>query len=451
VTLDLFPTCSTDSGRRIPRIGHRGLSLIEVLISMFVLSVGLLGVASLLPVGQIQIAKGETAEQQRNVAEAAFGQIRASWLNPANWYHFSSTGATRYDATAAGDYTYAGGHYPDTPTRLLFTVGANPTATNIPPAIALPSGYRSLAGAILEFRTGRLRGIRRRVTGGSFTISALPAGLLPEPGDLFVVIRNQPFAIDPLYIAANNTADPSVDRFLSSPGMHRISAMSGPTTSGRLTSMAVAEHAVLSRDDLVFVEQEDDPTSTGIDESGPAQLFYFEAGGSTAPSIKRQSTGDYSWLATFVPEIPNPTNDPTGRANDTVYNVSVAVFQRRPVRDLTAEREVALTFTAGGYGGGFARLTSSSAANLEDVAADEWLFAGRSDGMVFKWYRILSVTEVQQSGSEYVREVTLAGADWPEAVNTTVTAKLFVGCVGVYQRSMQVDQLLEYPLPPTTP
>src|SRR6476661_5193015 len=70
----------TDSARR-------GLSLTEVLISMGILTLGLLGVASVFPVGSYYVQKAEISDKASAIAQAVMSDIMArGMLNPRSWY-----------------------------------------------------------------------------------------------------------------------------------------------------------------------------------------------------------------------------------------------------------------------------------------------------------------------------------------------------------------------------
>src|SRR6476646_4223806 len=70
----------TDSARR-------GLSLTEVLISMGILTLGLLGVASVFPVGSFYMQKAEISDKGSAIAQSVMNDIMArGMLNPRAWY-----------------------------------------------------------------------------------------------------------------------------------------------------------------------------------------------------------------------------------------------------------------------------------------------------------------------------------------------------------------------------
>ena len=63
-----------------------GISLLEVLVAIFVLSIGLLGVLAVIPFGALQISKAQHAEHAANMlANAAEEIVFRKMVNPTNW------------------------------------------------------------------------------------------------------------------------------------------------------------------------------------------------------------------------------------------------------------------------------------------------------------------------------------------------------------------------------
>src|SRR3954447_26963975 len=66
---------------------RRGLSLTEVLIAMGILTLGLLGVASIFPVGSFYMQKAEIADRGSAIAQSVMSDLMArGMLNPRSWY-----------------------------------------------------------------------------------------------------------------------------------------------------------------------------------------------------------------------------------------------------------------------------------------------------------------------------------------------------------------------------
>src|SRR5436190_19524391 len=81
-------------------IRRRGLSLTEVLISMGILTLGLLGVASVFPVGSFYMQKAEISDKGSAIAQSVFSDIMArGMLNPRAWYVMTPIGSTAVYST----------------------------------------------------------------------------------------------------------------------------------------------------------------------------------------------------------------------------------------------------------------------------------------------------------------------------------------------------------------
>lgn len=73
---------------------HRGVSLLEVLISIGVTSVGLLGVMSLIPLAGAQARKGQISERSIVIGLAGVGELNArGMLDPNNWLEMTANGS----------------------------------------------------------------------------------------------------------------------------------------------------------------------------------------------------------------------------------------------------------------------------------------------------------------------------------------------------------------------
>lgn len=99
-TLSLKPR-----GRR----ARAGLSLLEVLISMFVMLVGLLGVASLIPVGKVEAQRGNKIDRAAACGRAAFREVQIrGMLKRAAWARPDNGNAVYTEPGGVGTYTWNG-------------------------------------------------------------------------------------------------------------------------------------------------------------------------------------------------------------------------------------------------------------------------------------------------------------------------------------------------------
>jgi hypothetical protein len=80
---------------------RRGVSLLEVLISIGVTSIGLLGVLSLIPLGGAQTRQGQVLERAATIGPAAMAEVRArDMLAPMNWITTTGTAGSGYLGTS---------------------------------------------------------------------------------------------------------------------------------------------------------------------------------------------------------------------------------------------------------------------------------------------------------------------------------------------------------------
>jgi len=80
------PQSLTPNPQSLCRSRRPGISLLEVLISMGVLAVGIMGVAALIPAGRFEILQGSKMDHASMIGRAAFREMKIrGYLNPANW------------------------------------------------------------------------------------------------------------------------------------------------------------------------------------------------------------------------------------------------------------------------------------------------------------------------------------------------------------------------------
>ena len=470
---------------------RRGLTLIEVLMSIFVLSVGLFGVAALLPLGQKKMIEGSIDQRKAQVAESAFEYLGSQGgLNPGRW--ISAAGAP-YDAVRIVPATGAIG-------RVLCPVATGSTAsaiiTNSPNLSTQAQVYND---SVIEFRTGRLRGQRRVV--GTYTVSGAAKTLAPttalpadpyagdtlgtdansngryDPGDTytddnnngvydapdtFVVIRARPFAIDPLLVGKLGTA--AGDFFASNMPRMTLSSPAGTVTP---MPLAAAEALATADDDYIYAtpsgsdppsqvyvsEPYIDVNNNGVYDSGvdtfTASQHDMNGNGSWDGPLKRKSELNLSWAATLVP---------TMGGNTEQYRVSVVVFYKRPLEALrtigansivgSEPIQMEVQFGASGLGGGAALLradvgSATAQEELKPVRAGHWILVSSANGREHRWYRISSIGPAYQDSGRWTRNVSLAGTDWNTTTVADQTAKAvyYPGVVGVFERNMPIETL----------
>lgn len=308
------------------KMGPRtGLSLIEVLITIFVLSIGLLGVVTLVPVAHHQARQGVINDHAAYVGRNQFRDFRIrNFTSYYNWFYKSGE----------------------------------------------------------------------------------PVGL-PQPGSAF--------CIDPRYVAATTDPNPSFAQW-----MPRVTVFSSGLAP--LVAKSIADELFVGQDDLslLAVDNPDDP---------PEQIFqklYM-----SEDDAKRQSDGQFSWLATavFLP-------------GDTI-RLSLVVFHQRSTLfgslGDTSERTLEIEFTGGGLAGGAAMLRGITDPDDFELAAGQWIMvANQAAPYHFRWYRVASVGIIEEPQNRL--NVMLEGPDrFDQQLKFQARATIVEGVVAVYEKIIHVD------------
>jgi hypothetical protein len=431
---------------------RRGISLMEVLIATFVATVGLLSLASLIPVGKYQIIEGAKNDRGGTVGRAAIREVKVrDMLNPQMWLPVSDNANDLVKFTGSWfDWdAHKAPSLPDIPTDWGNSICIDPlfiarqyvdTDNNGDLELAIPRQFLSQFPYPLD-------GERSSLDEGK------PKSMPNPPRMTRVSLRTQSI-MQPLQ-AYNPTL-----------------RMGAP----------LAERIFTLQDDLMF-EKVDDDTRT-------RQLFVRDTDPDLTDDIPgavllRQFAGDYNWLVTLTP-VERGDVDPLLR---NLYTVSVVVFYKRPMSpsqvELSdrntgppSERLVLADLLGGslGYGGGDVRLwlpsdwSGSSEANPTDMPytrAGQWLMlahwvrdetlddpllddgnaqrATRGLRAVFRWYRVVATEGepvINAATGEPEQYVSLVGADLQPTpgLGATVHAALFDGVVAVYQKTMRLDR-----------
>ena len=286
-----------------------------------------------------------------------------------------------------------------------------------------------------------------------------------QPLDLFPADqRSFSFCIDPgyLHFHANNLRSgnrtallfPSWGPLTNLPGkearMHRIALRNQP--GGIRMDRLLAERLFVARDDLA-IDRPDDPTL-------PPQQVY---GSNTT---RRQYNGSFSWFATLVPELHQPTgifdqyilSVVVLDDRDLLYDSGLATTSRpRPI----PERVVEIELLGGGFGGGEAILKTRSTSPVSiDVRSGDWIMLSARaivsppPNLVtrdyFRWYQVLSSERDPRprGGGGWIRRISLEGPDWnrpewgttlPDALQMPTRAVVVRDAVGVFEKTIRLE------------
>lgn len=428
---------------------RRGISLLEVLISMFVLLFGLMGVASLFPVGSHYAAQGEQFDRSTALSDAAFDELLArGMLKPESWLYGNplknANNATYNDTTVSANTANNDVEVINPNTKLfnltlpavgpgrafvIDPVGAaaaiDPQAQYFPfwnylvdaPNVGMPSAWQTAPATWPNPANWPIQEDAwpiRRVT--------LPA---PEYASA------RPFQVLPLLVA---------DTIFS---LHDTLSVELPDEDDR---PAIQRWKTVDPDGAP--EEPDDPRDDIL--------------------LRRQYEANYTWLASVVPvtnEGLAALQPASSQYGSKAYDVSVAVFHRREEAPSdTSERLLEAEYLAGGELILFNRNNDDDGAQavddaLEDIRPGNWIaVAGvnqTNGNFLMKWYRLLSldneteiidnVTVGTNTQTVRGRRAMLDGPEWPEnplvpGFSPNLRAILLPGIVSVTTRSIPMQQ-----------
>lgn len=377
---------------------RRGISLIEVLISMFVLLFGLMGVAAIFPVASHYVLEGDKRDRSAGLAQVAFEELKArKILRPETW----------------------------------------------------------LYGAPVTTDTGTLH-IINPATGG-FNISAAPG-----PGHVFVIdplavaANGDASNRDMFPISAVNQGGSNPWQALGIMGtrwpVRRLTLNVNPSLAATPVVIPgeTAKNTFTLRDDLAVVQP---------DAGDRPSIQRWQVDTTTGTLLARDYLGDYSWLATVVPVKTEALLGlaPANNIRDAWYEVSTAVFYKREVvptatlnSSAGSERLISGEFLNS------SELAIYGTAEEVDTAVDglkpgNWIAVmgvNRVTGaFLMKWYKVLALDDETNNqvqlystgGNVTGRYVMVQGPPWPTSSYQNLGVAILPGIVDVYTRVMQME------------
>jgi hypothetical protein len=451
---------------------RRGISLLEILISMFVLLFGLMGVAAIFPVGNHYAVEGEKYDRDVALADAAFAELAArGMLRPDRWLYamsepnFSDNVSTPV-ISQVNDLTN------NPPLRkdefaipLLSTTGEHPGYAFVIDPLGTAAGaleYNNVSIVPFPWFDVTDFGASAPTPNTDMPAEWTDAGLA---GD-FWPIKRVTLDVDPR------------------PGVH---AMGGSDPGNpRPMSAAQAESIFRLRDDLsVDLPAEDD--RPGIQPWLMDDVNNTPDNPADDVPLARQYKGAYSWLATVVPTTADDLPDSTDALEalqpahpgygQKYYDVSVAVFHKRSPATPSpeSERSIAAELLPGGELVMWSQNSDAVDAAVEGVRPGHWIavagvvpssrfnaFTGFAPPMLaIKWYRLLSLDDETLDASDpqsrivihdsdgspitpvFYRRAMLDGPDWPNVAGQNyiphLRALIMPGVIGVSTRSVKME------------
>lgn len=412
-----------------------GVSLLEVLISIFVIMVGLLGIAAVIPVGRYTMVEIAKADRSGACGRAATRDVKVramvdpyQWLQPS-YAAFPNLSFTPVCVKGTSDYLPYGESFAIDPLFIARSQLTYPAST--PPA--------------------------NRPSPDWFPYSppypAVPPGFTPA----------WPLQMRRVTLARIASADWAVHR-------------------------AVFDRMFTWQDDLAIPVPRD-PAER------PRQMMFCTDGSGyalpdpsvTASPLHAQNQGDYTWMAVVSPAVtetgvfsggPPPTDSSLAARQRWSYTVSVVVWYKRDFAlpaDLSSEeqppeRMVTANLASAGWGGGDVKLTAPLAnpgwLNVREnqwlmLCGTTWRFGSPVPVRVYRWYRIVAADaeaarEPLAAPTRWARWVTLAGPDWSptwcarnpagnlidtdnDGTALDAAAVICDGVIGVYTTTMELD------------
>ncbi len=421
-----------------PRRPAAGVTLTEVLIAMGILAIGLLGVASVFPVGGYYMQQGEIADRGSAIAQAALDDaIVRGHLNPENWVvHDVQTGTGTVDMMS-----FTNGIPSPVPNQVRLGVSQAST-TPIP----WPSN--------VPFRNFDPEPSRATVFGSAYVID--PLGFADALHDVSAVdlanrITSMPLRHFPGF--ANNPPQPWYTNPTNSPWAPWDIGNSGafwPVRRVTITSQyrdpTLARKLFASADDLALT----------LPDSGdnPSRQQWETWGTNNAPSV-RESRGDYSWIISVAPASSASRTAMASAPDAYPVEVSVVVFYKRTrARGLQlvtdAEKLVDAAVTSATPGGGELLLTKrgndSGESPFEDLRPGHYvmvtgphpLSSAARPMLALRWCRVLNLEDRNDNVL-----VSLRGPDWPWGESDPISQDLQVGivpgAVAVHTKTMRLE------------
>jgi hypothetical protein len=449
-----------------------------VLISMGILTVGLLGVAALFPVGGFYMQKAEIADRASAVAQAVMSDIVArGMLNPSAWYAMVPTprvgvkGVWNTGFTADSKYT-----------------PAPPVPPPARPATFSRPVVETLAEALQQSQVITDATLINKQFGAAFVLDPLGVAALAFPDGR---VPPQPIAHGP---ASTFPATGYTSLGYYSWGNSPWNAWIGNNKNGFLWPVrrvtfrhpaagwqmnpTIAEHYFRGNDDLAsdLPDRDDRPARQNWD--------IVDTGGGNLLPLARQWAGDYSWIVTVAPTT-NAARDGLARNPEGyVYDVSVVVFYKRvlPV-DVESiyqttggllpdflrsvgenERAVRAAVVSTGLNGGEMLLTdwgdNPAKSPFADLKNGQWVMlcgphpnSTASESRFFlNWYQVLSIdtegTGIPNFDPATQRVVALRGPEWPwtpqsdldtYSIPNYLCVAICRGAVAVHTKTMRLE------------
>jgi Tfp pilus assembly protein PilV len=438
-------------------VSRQGLSLTEVLISLGLLTLGLLGVLSLFPVGSVYLAQAETADRGASLAKSVMSDlVTRGMLDPNNWAAAEGTDGFRTDISQA-----------DLIELQVALMNSNP-----PTSVPFRQG-NCLSGSVyvidpLGVASFRAQNEFRNTSDPNYTD---PRWLANFPGHLDYALPTGLPPTSPWYPwgwANGKLAGPL--RRVTFPGLMLLD-LRGRQASMSAVRLRPEDHEARMAAARLLASTSDELTfDLPAQDDRPAIQNWQVSLNSTA--LSRQSVGDYSWLATVAPTSTEARNA-MGSYSPFAYDVSVVVSYKRAFfvqpnptypggnyhfspDEFVATAKLKSTGPSGGellvetkYFSTAAVGGTPAADPLSRLRTGGWVCVyGPSPNstsqrplIFFAWYQVQAVDRDIVSADKAThqqRYVTLRGPEWPWQPSSVAGDTANNLCVGVFPSAVAV-------------
>jgi hypothetical protein len=375
----------------------------EVLISIGVVSIGLTGLAFLIPVAHHQARTGAQNDRKGNVGKRAYREfIVREMARPEHWRRWDVSNQNYYAPILNDQFFSEAVLLPDDPNI--------PNAAKTPGLRRLPVCLDPRAYAAVEALTSTtiVMPLIPVVNTTSFNGVTTRDGLLEQ-------ISTFPAKVAP------TDGLPWMTRVTLTPAGLEASALPVMTS-------AQADQIFVFQDDLNFLS----PSDISL---APVQKTIRDRSGSpngalnSGTIISRASEGHFSWFATLIPIMGSELEQ--GLDND-LYRLSIAVTYQRNI----VEPEGIITVDVKhGIGGGLVEQIVPNNSTPLAVPAGNWvMLANRVMGQ-YRWYRVTNADGVNLS---------LEGEDWkPAPANAAPIGRDYLvypqNVVNVYEKTIRLE------------
>ncbi len=436
------------------RAARRGISLLEIMISIGVVGIGLLGVAALLPLAHFKAAQGVREDRKSLFGKRVFREFFV------REFHRPGSMATVVNVPGLAQATQPRPYW----IQLGFPVPI----------------YDPINGALINQTycfdphwvavTYQLNQQGNPVPISNQFPDVAPGPTAPIRIPRVTVLKYRPERLHEVIMAPDPTNANSA--LQSSASLLTQQLVSNPIP----LSVPQADEIFRLRDDVV-VQQLANPAEGSYAvvplPGGPntfvQRQFLRESLGGSLVGVKSVTQGSFSWMATLVPEskvgfntggpIPYPTNR---------FLLSLVIFHQRDVSGRFREEVAAeVVMNQSIMQGGTKQIVineivtdpllpdSAGAGNAVNVGVrhirqGDWVAvmqnplpaSGIPNFIQLKWYQVIGADELEtnpQGFPDATRELTLSGPDWSLTPNQQVYAIYLRNVVAVYEKTVELQ------------